>query len=353
MFEFLFKYPSPVFAKGRFVLLGTWPGWVLPLLIVFACAGMGWLIRSRLADAVPNMRTWRAVVVWAMQSALLAVVLLLLWQPAISVAELKSQQNIIAVLVDDSRSMGVADSGAAGTATRETEALKTLNDGVLRGLQKRFQTRLYRVDRELSPVAQLADLQPSGSATHLNESLRRLAADTSDLPVGAIVLLSDGAANEGGIDQATLSALRNRRLPVHTIGFGKTQSLRDIEMDDVKIAPEAMADSRMSATVMFHQRGYAKGTTVLQVRDGEKLLTRAAGVPGARRRGTKRNRILQRRAGWGETRYVCAEASGCRGERCEQCNGTDGDGARGQTPDPLRGRRAAMGVQVHSAGGGR
>ena len=34
MFQFLFKYPSPVFTKGRFVLLSTWPKWLLPVLIV-------------------------------------------------------------------------------------------------------------------------------------------------------------------------------------------------------------------------------------------------------------------------------------------------------------------------------
>ena len=27
MFQFLFKYPVPVFTKGRFVLLGAWPAW--------------------------------------------------------------------------------------------------------------------------------------------------------------------------------------------------------------------------------------------------------------------------------------------------------------------------------------
>jgi hypothetical protein len=42
---------------------------------------------------------------------MVALLLLLLWEPAITVAELKSQQNIIAVLVDDSRSMAIADAG--------------------------------------------------------------------------------------------------------------------------------------------------------------------------------------------------------------------------------------------------
>ena len=56
-------------------------------------------------------RSWRAWVIWGLQSTLAALVLILLWQPAITVAELKPQQNIIAVLVDDSRSMGIADNG--------------------------------------------------------------------------------------------------------------------------------------------------------------------------------------------------------------------------------------------------
>ena len=84
--------------------------------------------------------------IWGLEAALVALLLLLLWEPAITVAELKSQQNIIAVLVDDSRSMAIADSGSDGKTSREAAAVKALQDGVLAGLQKRFQTRVYRLD---------------------------------------------------------------------------------------------------------------------------------------------------------------------------------------------------------------
>ena len=71
-----------------------------------------------------------------MQSAFVALILLLLWQPAMTVAALSSQQNIIAVVVDDSRSMAIADSGGK---TREAAALAALQDGgVLSGLQTAF-----------------------------------------------------------------------------------------------------------------------------------------------------------------------------------------------------------------------
>ena len=66
---------------------------------------------------------------------LVALVLLLLWEPAITVAELKSQQNIIAVLMDDSRSMSIADAGTDGTTARETAAMQALGK-VLPGLRR-------------------------------------------------------------------------------------------------------------------------------------------------------------------------------------------------------------------------
>ena len=66
---------------------------------------------SRLPEAAPKYAEVAGGVVWVLQSVLIATVLVLLWQPAMTVAELTSQQNIIAVLVDDSRSMAIADSG--------------------------------------------------------------------------------------------------------------------------------------------------------------------------------------------------------------------------------------------------
>src|ERR1700721_556577 len=60
MFQFFFKYPIPVFSKGQFVLLGSWPGWVLLLLIVASTAGLAVLIWSRLPQAAANIRKWRA-----------------------------------------------------------------------------------------------------------------------------------------------------------------------------------------------------------------------------------------------------------------------------------------------------
>ena len=270
MFEFLFKYPRAVFAKGDLVLLGVWPRWVLVLLMLAVGAGLAWLIRSKLPRAHNQFRNWKAGIIWLLQFAMAALVLLLLWQPAILVAELRPQQNIIAVLVDDSRSMAIADGGA----TREQQASKALESGVLSELGKKFQVRLYRADSHLSRVAKLEELKTTSPApaTRLGDDLKQLAGEAADLPIGAVVLLSDGADNSGGIDLDTISTLRSRRIPVHTVGFGEEQAPNDVEINDAIVAPRALADSRLAAKISFHQRGYAGQKAMLTVRDGGKVL---------------------------------------------------------------------------------
>jgi uncharacterized membrane protein len=269
MFQFLFKYPRTAFAKGQIVLLGPWPTWVLWLLIVAASVALGWLMRARLPKAASPLRTWRAGVVWILQSALAAVLLTLLWQPVVMITELKPQQDIIAVLVDDSRSMTIPEGGS----TRLAQAVNALQGDTLAGLRKKFQTRLYRVDSELTRISDFKELQAGAPATHIGDSLKHLADETSDLPLGAIVLLSDGADNSGGVGLDTIAALRARHIPVHTVGFGQEHPSHDVEIDDAIVAPRALAESRLAAVVSFHQRGYAGKKAMLTVKDGAKVLT--------------------------------------------------------------------------------
>jgi hypothetical protein len=186
VFQFLFKFPRALFAQGQFVFQSPLPGWTLWLLILAAMAGIAALIWRQVPKPASRLSLQRASVIWALQSLLVAVLLLMLWQPALTVTELQPQQNVVAVLVDDSRSMGILENGTS----REAQAVKALQGGVLAAVARRFQTRLYRFDSRLTRIADLQGLQPVGAATHIGASLRQLAEETADLPVGAVVLLS-------------------------------------------------------------------------------------------------------------------------------------------------------------------
>src|SRR6202007_414519 len=96
----------------------------------------------------------RAPVIWLAQTALIALLLFMLWHPAISVARLRPQQNVIAVLVDHSRSMGLAESGKS----RLQSAEEVLNNDLLPELSKKFQVRLYEFGHDATRIEQAKTL---------------------------------------------------------------------------------------------------------------------------------------------------------------------------------------------------
>ncbi len=268
MFELLFKYPMAVFSRGTFVFLGGWPSWVLVAAIVAAAAGLGFLV-WRMTAAAGRVRGLRSVTVWILQTALASILLLMLWHPALSVATLRPQQNIVAVVVDDSASMATGD---ADGASRREAAIRVLNSGLIDQLQKKFQVRLYRLSDHLERIQKLDQLNGSGQSTHLGDSLKEVLDDASSLPIGAVVLLSDGADNSGGVDLETISEIRRQRIPVHTIGFGRETMAHDVELSDVEVPQRALPDSRLNAQVSFHQHGYAGQTAKITLKDGNKVL---------------------------------------------------------------------------------
>src|ERR1700728_1628849 len=146
MFEFFFRYPARVCSQGDFVLLSGWPKWILCILLLGAAVALGWRIYASIGRTAHTLKYWQAAVIWLLESMVVCLVLILLWQPAIVVAELKPQQNVSALLIDDSRSMAISEDGA----TREQQAKQALQNNVLAQLQAKFQTRLSRLDRGVS-----------------------------------------------------------------------------------------------------------------------------------------------------------------------------------------------------------
>lgn len=264
MFEFLFKYPSAIFSKGQFVFLAPWPVWILGFAIAIAAAALAWHVarnRGLLTGARP-------VAIWLFETALVALLLFLLWHPAISIATLRPQQNVVAVLIDDSRSMGVSENGT----TRLAQATALLNSNLLKSLSQKFQVRLYRFGKDAERIEKPDQTSATAQATRVGDSLKQVLAEASTLPLGAVVLMSDGGDNSGGIDLETIAQIRRQRVPVHTIGFGREKFERDVEISDVSLPARTLADSRLNAQVSFRQFGFARQKAKLSVRDGEKIL---------------------------------------------------------------------------------
>lgn len=264
MFEFLFKYPPAVFSQGRFVLLGSWPVWILPAAAAAFAGLCGYLIWRRRGGRLGL----KSAAVWSLQCALAALLLLLLWQPAMSVSTLKTQQNVVAVVVDDSRSMALDEGGQC----RKDQALAVLNSRAFNDLRSKYQVRLYRLGDNAARIGSAEQLSAALPSSRLGDSLKQVVAEAATLPIGALVLLSDGADNSGGIDAETTAELRRTRIPIHTVGFGRERPERDLELLELQIPARTLADSRLPAQVRFQQYGMSGRQARLVLRESGKVL---------------------------------------------------------------------------------
>lgn len=264
MFAFLFKYRPLLFARGH-IAFGT--PWLIPA-GVLAVAVLIAVLTYRKAPARGRRRWWALA---ALRLGALAVLALMLSRPTLVVPTVVPQQNDLAVLVDDSRSMQIAD---AGGTTRGAAAVDLLagKGALLARLADQFKVHLYRFAGGASRADAVADLAFAGRATRLGAALDRVRQDFSGQPLAGVVLLSDGADNTtGSLDDAAL-ALKAARVPVYAVGMGRERFARDIEIARLDVPARALEGSTLMADLLVTQSGYANTTVPVYVEEAGRIV---------------------------------------------------------------------------------
>lgn len=266
IFRFLFKYPPVAYARGRLTLASGWPGWLLAVLILLVVAGVGlylWRLRPR-----PPRR--QRALVWGLQSLAVAILLLMLWRPALVLSTLVPQRNLVAVLLDGSASMALAEHGVR----RVDQVRETFEETapLLAQLREKFQVRLYQFSQEPRKLSAVAGLAAAGASSQLEAALAQTYAELQHLPLAGIVVVSDGAQNGPESPREALAELRARKIPVYAVGVGAEEFDRDIQVDDVAMPRAALPGSLISATVTVRHHGYIGQKARIEIREGNSVL---------------------------------------------------------------------------------
>jgi uncharacterized membrane protein len=269
LFAFLFKYKPFVFAKGDLVLAAT-PASVAAAVVVVALG-------------VPIIRQYRAVggrstrrdrlVLAGLRTAILLVAIVCLLRPALVVATAVPQQNFLGVLIDDSRSMRVADGGDITRAEQVAELLGAEGSGLLSGLEERFRLRLFSFADLARRIETVSDLEFSGARTNLQRALDGARQELAGVPLSGLVVIGDGADNDSSGLTETLNGLSDAEVPVFTVGVGREEFARDIEVARVEAPAEVMQSAAVAADVVVRQRGYGGETVRLYVEDGGRIVS--------------------------------------------------------------------------------
>lgn len=266
-FEFLFKYRPIVYEKGRLVFATPWPFYVLILV------GVAALALALLAYGRARARSRRdLVVLTSLRAAVLGLLLFCLARPTLLIPTVIPQRNFLGILIDDSRSMAIADLDDGGRMGVAQRAFGAPDSALRAALEERFLLRFYRFSRGTERVEDPSVITASGAGTDLAQALETARRELAAVPLAGLVVMTDGADNSESSLTESLLALRSSAVPVYTVGLGLERFERDIEITRVETPRSALKGSSLVVDLVVEQSGFDRRRVPLNVEDGGRIV---------------------------------------------------------------------------------
>jgi hypothetical protein len=318
-------------ATWRLDMTWHWPPWATLLLVIVAIL---WTAMLYTRESSGARRPYRALLATL---RLVAIGLLLIMLAQWAIALRITGPPAVAVVIDRSASMDIADRYddptltarisqqlAAGGLTKPTrlnlaKSIVTGNDNLLlRDLGHRYRTELYLVAGGLERVRPSEDVAgfarvvrdlktdgPESIATRLGDGLQRILDDFRGAPPAAVILLSDGVTTEGPPLAEAAEEARRKGVPLFAVGLGRDSPPRDIELADVLVDDVVFANDLVSLQAQIKASGLeGQSAQVTLRREGvaEPLAEQTITLPANGK--TLTVRLVDRPNQPGEVKYV-------------------------------------------------
>ncbi len=239
--------------------------WLLALCAVVAAALAVWAYRR----TVPPLGMGRRALLGGLRFAALLLVLLLLFEPIARHVACEARPPVLAVLVDDSRSLQVTGDSAAlpETLRRALRHVQAANpDGAV---------RLFAFDQHVhalpgaSADAAADSLSRAGARTDISAALAHVQSEMTGANLRGVVLVSDGQYTTG---RNPLYLAERSPVPIHTVVVGDTTRRRDVLIERVATNQLAYAGAEQPVRVQIRSEGFGGERVRLRLlRDGAPL----------------------------------------------------------------------------------
>ncbi len=279
--------------EAQFYLASPWP---LRWAVVFLGVAALWFGYLYLVDGRrPSL--WLKIPLLVLRLTALAALLLMLLQPMLRLHRSDRMRSTVAVLLDDSQSMGFRDprlsgeraahagravGGSAAGLTRAQVVERAVNQAKLVGvLAKRYNVRVYRFATDTRPEPLPADTKKlaayrlklplddkRGNSTQMGTALNRVLEDISGQRVSGALILSDGGSNLGDDPAAVAERAKAQGLRVSAVGIGDPTPTRDLAITEVLADEVVRKDNVVQVFAGIAHRGYEGRTVAVTLRKG-------------------------------------------------------------------------------------
>lgn len=231
------------------------------MLAAIAAGAGAWWSYGR---ATPAVAGWRRALLAALRGAVLLAVFLLLFEPILRRVTGREDEAVVAVLLDDTRSLTAATPGQPAPAARLADALPDLPRGA--GVRYyAFGAGVERLDGRPDSLAL------AGERTDIAGALQRVDRDLGGRNLRAVLLVSDGRFTAG---RSPARVAARYPVPIYTSVVGDSVSVRDVRVADVLTNDIAYVGSELPVRIAVQATGYAGRRATVVLSEGGRSLAR-------------------------------------------------------------------------------
>ncbi len=239
-----------------------------PLILILALVGLslgtGFLFYR--FTLPPVSRGWR-VFLSLLRGVALALIVVLLFEPAVRLVASQFRPPVVAVLVDNSQSMNIDDHSGRrfDELQRALAAIRSESFGDA-------SIRYYPIGTTMGKQITDSDsLSFSEEATNLSEPLKILGDIKDKENISAIVVLTDGVYNIG---RNPLYEAERTGIPLYAVGIGDSSDHQDVLVSSVAANEIVYNESEAPVDVGIRSSGYGGQRVDVSIFDGATILAK-------------------------------------------------------------------------------
>ncbi len=269
MFEKIMKYPIDVFREGNFSFGVPLPGLLIAVLLVALIATTIWSYRTTHGRI---QRGFRGFLIF-LRAVVLCLLAFCLLKPFLTIYQTNPDDSYLLVMVDQSKSMQITDTADSETRVqRVNNLLFTQGDGLLEQLNAKFKVRLFAFDTTAKRIPSEPLTNAEGESTDIPQAVNEALDDLQGIPLSGAVLLTDGVDRSGADTTKFAMQMRERKLPIHTVGIGSEAGTPDLEIVKLDVPRTAEEDFPVEIWATLKRKGFNGKKVNLQLTSNGRIL---------------------------------------------------------------------------------
>ncbi len=242
----------------------TVSAFVVLLLVLIAAAISIFFYRT----TVPPIPRSKKIILIVLRSIALALLLVFLFEPLLRFISTSTQNPVLAVLVDNSKSMSIKDR----TGDRAEILKRFLAEKGFKNSADEIRLYAFGAKPKQIEAGAIDSLHIDEGATDITAALRKVAEEKDRSNIGAALLISDGSYNLG---QNPLYEAEEIGIPLFTVGIGDSTEQKDILITKVLTNELVYNQTEVPVDVTIKSSGFKGEKVEVILSEGSKELGRS------------------------------------------------------------------------------